>query len=507
MFRLSRPLGVFAAASLALALCAPSEAKACGGGEFWQVSAGESVAATGHRVVISVSKTQTVLWDQLKFTGDPADFAWVYPAKPGAVVEAATDAWTESVDAVTTKRIQSPTVECFTGGGDSSGSGCGCGSAGADRAGGNFDQAGGDQNTDVTVVHSGTTGPYDTVTIKSDVPGAIGKWLTDNGYNVPAEVSPILDEYAAAGFDFIALRLTPDKGVDQMKPVRVVTPGPTMTFPMKMLSAGAADKVALDVMVLSEGRVQVDGFANTEVDTSLLSWDFEADTSNYASLRDAELAKDGGAVFLTTYALNGAAFGKADLGETAADSGAGPTDGTLAKTFFDAAVKNGEGKGCDTALLASLWDPLNSGNPEKDYLVVDVCDDQGTCTEPGANELDSRDLECGDAKDLAVAMVGMHPKDVWITRLEANLPKSALSQDLVLSPLQAGSDVVHGLVVAPHSTGDACGTAAAAPASPAETPRPTPPLPPSALGMIAAGLALALATLRRRLGHRDRATA
>ncbi len=502
MAPLSRSLGVLAGVSLALALCAPSEASACGGGEFWQVTAGESVAATGHRVVISLSKTQTVLWDQIQFQGDPADFAWVYPAKPGTYVEVATDAWAESADAITTKRIQSPTVECADFGSESSGSGCGCGSAG-DKDGGNLGQAGGDQNTDVTVVHSGTTGPYDTVTIKSDVPGAIATWLGDNGYNVPADVSPILDEYAAAGFDFIALRLTPDKGVAQMKPVRVVTPGPTTTFPMKMLSAGAADKVALDVMVLSEGRVQVDGFSNTEVDTAALSWDFTNETSNYAALRDAALAKDGGAVFLTSYALNGATFGKTNLGEAMGEDAVNTSSDvapgvTLAKTFFDAAIKNNEGASCDYGLLDELWDGLDAGNPKKAYTVVDLCDDQGTCTDPGPEEIDSRALECGDAKDLAVAMIGMHPKDVWITRLEANLPRSALSKDLVLTPVQNGTDV-HGFVVAPASTGEAC---AAVPVLDPATPRPKPPVPPSAIAMIAAGIGLALATLRRRFGAR-----
>jgi hypothetical protein len=34
--------------------------------------------------------------------------------------------------------------------------------------------------------------------------------------------------------------------------------------------------------------------------------------------------------------------------------------------------------------------------------------------------------------DLSTALVGMHPRDVWVTRLEANLPRYALNQDLQL---------------------------------------------------------------------------
>ena len=58
MHRLSRSLTALASLSLAAALFAPSEAKACGGGGFYPVTASESVATTGHRVVISISKDQ-----------------------------------------------------------------------------------------------------------------------------------------------------------------------------------------------------------------------------------------------------------------------------------------------------------------------------------------------------------------------------------------------------------------------------------------------------------------
>ena len=503
MRRLSSSLALLATASIGVAALFPGEASACGGGWFVEeVSQGETVGATGHRVVISLSQAQTVLWDQIQYKGDPAGFAWVYPVKPGAVVEAATDAWLEALDGVSQKRLQSPTVECYLDDGSSSSSGCGCGSAGADRGG--FNEAGGDQSTDVTVVHRGTTGPYDTVTIKSDVPGAIGKWLMDNGYAVPADATPILDDYASQGFDFIALRLSPDKGVDQMKPVRVVTPGAAPTFPMKMLSVGAGDKVALEILVLTEGRVAVTGgFTNTEISNEALLWDFDTKTSNYDDLRSAAFSKDGGATFVTTYSLQGPLFGTETLSGTDGDYRA-------ARLYFEAAEKNGEAASCNTGVIDALYSLSTSTNlGAEGYMVVDTCDDQGNCTLPGNEQIDARDLVCGKADDLAVAMIGMHPKDVWLTRLEANLPKGSLTSDLTLAPV-VDPIPVHGFVQIQSSKGDACASeqmpAAGLTPPKQETPRPPPPpLSMGALAMLGVALTGLAATLRRKLALRPTA--
>lgn len=495
MSRLSRSLGLALVLSSALAAGLPSEARACGGGSFYTVaSSSESVATTGHRVVIAMSKTQTVLWDQIQFTGNPEDFAWVYPIKPGAVLELATDAWLESLDGSTAKVVHSPSVECYdySDSGDSGG-GCSClmlGAGSGSDGGGSYTRGGGEEDP-VEVVHQATIGPYETATISSDVPGAIGTWLQDHGYNVPAEASPVLNAYAADGYDFIALRLTPGNGVSLMKPVRVVTPGPTTTFPMRMLGIGGADKVALSLFVITEGRVKVDGYANAEIDPADITWDFASDTSDYAFRREQALAQNGGAAFLTSYSKVGELFVKnlVDI-DTGYDDGGDPVyAGAFAKDYLDRAVKNGDAASCSTVPI------LQAGAPnleQSGYTVVDLCDDQGVCMEPQPGELDSRMFTCGDADDLSVALVGMHPRDVWLTRLEANLPRAALDQDLVLTPVQgAGTVELH--VLAGAGKGDAC---AAAPGD-LPAPRPRPPVPPSAYPLLAAAAALASAVARR----------
>jgi hypothetical protein len=43
---------------------------------------GGSAVVTEHRMAVSLSPVQTVLWDQIKYSGTPSDFAWVCPCAP-----------------------------------------------------------------------------------------------------------------------------------------------------------------------------------------------------------------------------------------------------------------------------------------------------------------------------------------------------------------------------------------------------------------------------------------
>ena len=62
-----------------------SEARAAGG-VFTTMADAATTHVTEHRVVLSLSDQQTSLWDDLSFTGQPSDFAWVMPVKGSAVV-------------------------------------------------------------------------------------------------------------------------------------------------------------------------------------------------------------------------------------------------------------------------------------------------------------------------------------------------------------------------------------------------------------------------------------
>ena len=301
-----RFLAPTAALSLAAALAPASDAHACGGCFHAPViqQSGATVV-TGHRMALTTSPTQSVLWDQIQYSGDPTDFAWVLPVHHGAVLEESTDAWFETLEGATVAQITSPQIIC-----PSVTTPQGCSGSLALSGVNDFEgtgTGGGDgEQPPVTVLHEGTVGPYETVTLATDTPGALNAWLTAHGYNVDADIQPVIDAYVTEDFDFIALRLRPDQGVRAMKPVRVVTPGAGMTLPLRMVAAGTGADVAITLYTITEGRLDVDQYSNIVFPQDKLVWDFQAQSSNYATLRADLLKKNAGFTWLTSFAQQGA---------------------------------------------------------------------------------------------------------------------------------------------------------------------------------------------------------
>ncbi|MEJ7734881.1 MAG: DUF2330 domain-containing protein [Polyangiaceae bacterium] len=414
-----RPRWLFAAAALPCVLLShPRQADACGGcfPPPPQMQSGGPSVVTGHRMVLSISNERTVLWDQIQYSGDPQDFAWVLPVGPGAVLEASNDAWFEALDAVTSTRVSSPPLFCsggsgFSGGGsDGSCSGFACGasdSAGDGDSGSGDFQLDPDPDDGVDVLHEGTVGPYETVTLHAEDGDSLQSWLTDNGYDLPPDIEPVIDAYVAEGADFIALRLAPGQGVRQMTPVRVVTPGASTILPLRMVAAGTGSSVSIVLYVFGEGRYDTQSHPRADVDVTELRWDWEAEESNWAELREDALSGGG---FLTTYAQSDALRVQDVLpsGEvvTYRDSNGSPQP-DLASLYFAQAGANdgGASADCSSAIYAL------GTNTE----VAESCPDgdEGCTQEPGTT--DAAVFTCDGHDDLSAALIGMRPQQVWVT--------------------------------------------------------------------------------------------
>lgn len=436
---------------IGFALCAAflaeaEPARACGG---CFVAPTENTVVTGHRMALSISPTQSVLWDQIQYAGAPEEFSWVLPVKPGARVELANDAWFEALDAATSAVVQGPILNC---GGPAFDDGplFGCG-ASAD-VGLSAEDGRGFEPPSVTVVHQGTVGPYETVTLSAEDPAALEVWLDEHGYELPADVKPTVAAYVKEGFDFIALRLIPGKDVQSMRPVRVVTPGAVLGLPLRMVAAGTGAETAIKLFVIGEGRYEAKGFANREVPRDDLVWDFDTNSSNFSSVREALLKENAGKTFLTAYARSGSLLGDAydELGlltynVQSADFAYNRQATSIAQAYFFQGDANGEKVGDMSACIARLGLVAQSGS-----RVVDAsCDpDGGNCQAVGVGEVSSEELVCGELDDLKVALAGLHANDVWVTRLEASLPRAALASDLTLAAASSQDSVAHRISVA-----------------------------------------------------------
>ncbi len=407
----------------------PSTALGCGGCFGPPTS---PTLVTGHRMAFAVSETQTVLWDQFEYQGEAEDFSWVLPVLPGAYVEVAEDAWLSALDTFTSTLINRPQLNCpqFAGspGGvyEDGSSGCGCGGNDEDSAPGasyaSNSGPGAPQPPPVTVVRQETVGPYDTVVLRSMDPDALRNWLTENGYVIPQEIEPVIDAYVNEGSDFLALRLSPGVGVKQMQPVRVITPGGEYLLPLRMVAAGVGSLVDIKLFVIAEQRYSMPDIAEVSVLLQDLSYDFFDGSNNYLALRAQALAQNTGKSYVTSYARQGAFFqpnvGSLGVSQNYLVTGSttSPPPTSLADLYFQQAVAddNLTGLGCQGPLRAA----------RSAALVTD-----GT------------ELVCGEYSDLATALVGMHPSQVWVTRMEMNLPSTALDADCIVEPALGQSEV------------------------------------------------------------------
>lgn len=430
-------LSSLAAAAL---LAAPRPAEACGGVFSEEPLPGqppEVITVAAQRIAIALSNEQTVLWSQIEYQGEPSDFAWVLPVGPNAVLDVASDAWIEALDAFTTTRVVPPPVTCFddSGSSGSSSGGC-CGTAAGDANGGDL-RGGGPLDPGeipgVTVLHEGSAGPYDTVTISAQSGQSAQQWLTMNGYAVPAAAAPVLDAYASEGLEFLAIRLQPGAGIEQMTPVRVTVPGGAPIVPMRMMVAGAGESVPVTLFVIGEGQYGAGNFPSAMLDWNALTWDFGAKTSNYEALRAQALATEGGRSFLMTFAQPrpfdqpllrpDGAVAEIKVGEGASAI----TVTTLAKLYVEQARLGG-------VAVDPACAPGAAFAQYGDFDVVAACADGSTAPGPcpGTTTITASTFACGPLEDLGRALVGMRANDARLTRLEADLPVAALTQDLTL---------------------------------------------------------------------------
>lgn len=433
---------LLAALTSLTALTTSFDSQACGGCFIPPVQGNDGgTIVTSHRMALSVSGDQTILWDQIQYTGNPAEFAWVLPVKPGARIDVASQAWFDVLDAATGTSVTPPLLACEVPGFFCSTSSMGPGIGPAATFGcGSSEVSGPDVGTPpdpVQVVSHGATGPYESVVIHSDVPGALSAWLDDHGFVIPDDIVPVIEAYQSEGFDFAALRLLPSAGIQQMRPVRVVQKGAAPVLPLRMVAAGTGPRTAITLFVIGEGRYTTKNIPEVQLPRDRVIWDFATESSTYAQVRDA--AYGAGEVFFSPYSEPGALFDEVENPVTRYPSryqvASGQELATIAEAFVEQAFLNGET--ASTECAAGLDAYADDGR----RVVMPPCDDDfdPECFVDAQAEIDARSLECDPPlgsdiplDDLAQALIGMHPRDVWVTRLEANLVRKALGQDLVI---------------------------------------------------------------------------
>ncbi|MBX3230364.1 MAG: DUF2330 domain-containing protein [Labilithrix sp.] len=344
----------------AILLAGERPAEACGG---CFAPPETPTVVTDHRMVFAVSRDQSTLYDQIRYQGAPESFAWVLPFAGQIEVGVSSDALFATLDSNTQTVILPPPTNC-----PPRPSGC----SRAARASASPDQAG---NGGVEVLKREVVGPYDTVQLKATDPNALIDWLAQNRYALPDDVKPVVAAYQGEHFNFLALKLVPGKGVQDMRPVRVTTKGANVALPLRMVAAGAGANVGITLWVVAEGRYEPQNFGSFVIEANELVWSWAESKSNYTDLRAKKTADGGGRVWEVESSTQ------------------------LPRTLIDDQMRY-----------------------ERSYLPV---------SDAGALDPEAQEAEARSA-DLEVLFAGIVPGAERVTRMRADLSRAALDHDLLL---------------------------------------------------------------------------
>jgi hypothetical protein len=376
-----------------------------------------------HRIALSVAPDRTVLWDELSYTGAPADFLWLLPVRGDATFEVANPAWFDALEAATRPRVGALRPECVS---VDTGGGCACM--------GPVTEAPFPTDTSapltVQVLRTNTVGPYRMNLVRASDPGALASYVTEGGYVIPPGFESTIESYIADGYDFIAASLRPNAGVVDMKPIRVATKGGTPLLPMRMLAAGAAPIVSVELYVIGEDRQTLPELSEVFLERGRLTWDGRLGGSNYESLESAALAENDGLSFFAAFASRDpfATYHETVDGNAVLFLASG---GGLYTRLADVYFAQGRLEAATAApQCSSIVAALRSDLEVSDAEPIE----QG--------QIDDLSFACGPMVDIQQALIGMHPARVWLTRLDLELPREAIAQDYLVAPQASGMAVV-----------------------------------------------------------------
>ncbi len=366
------------AAGLGLAV-AERSARACGG---CFVPPENNTVVTDHRMILAVSQGQTTLYDQIRYQGSPAQFAWVLPITGEAQVGLSADVVFGALDAMTQVQVIAPPRNCPPP--------PRCDSRNASAAPGSAEDSGGG----VTVTKREVVGPYETVQLQSANPQALNAWLQSNGFSLPEDVKPVVAAYVKEHFNFLAMKLIPGATVQSMRPVRVTTRGPSAVLPLRMVAAGTGAIVGISLWIVGQGRYEPTNFPVYTIKQEELAWDWTANASNFKQLRAKKTADTGGRGWELESSLGLDAQQIANAIKFGFFSGPGGPGG-----------------------------PQGPGRVEDDYTPIPSADGK-----PGKTAEEVRDEDLGVL--LGRVFAG---NQIRVTRTRADLAHAALTEDLVLA--------------------------------------------------------------------------
>ncbi len=364
-----------------------------------------SLTTLEQRVAVAATPQRTTLWTSLRFDAAGGVVAVLVPAPAGSALDISSDAWFEALEVATAPRIFPPTnVSPFCPG-----------KSGPPTL----------FQIDGETGHIQSLAPQN-VAVLPDV-NAVMAWAAQENLPIAPELADALN--GLSGVQFVAVQLSAPPGSSVTPTLRVAMPGTAAMLPLALTRAVGAN-LRVTAWLIGQGEADLVGGNQAAIPLKSLAWDAAKGVSNYDALRAGALAP-GPDTFLVESANH-----EALMSNVAIAGGTAFIDGVVT-TFFERAAAYGDGEFDSAACIAAATPLLSSSETVAASCppgVLGFIDPAPSCTEsPGPGEVDPNILRCGPgADDLAIALSGLPPASVWVTRQTLDIPDGAFGMDALL---------------------------------------------------------------------------
>jgi MYXO-CTERM domain-containing protein len=289
--------------TLALApLLVPSTAEACGGTFCDSGPTAMPVDQTGENILFHIGDNSVEAHIQIQY--DPnsgADqFAWVIPVLAVPEFEVGSQLFFDAVlnASVPMYGLQTQTDFCGAGPDGPLDGDNGLSSTGQAGEGGD----GGESADDPEVVLNTTVGAFEIAVLDGGTVEGVMQWLTDNGYQQDPAAEPILAEYLADDFMFVAMKLSNRAGVDEIHPIVIRYEGVEPCVPIRLTRIAAVEDMEIRVFFLQDARTVPLNYRHVLVNPLKLDWLNNANNYKEVISMAVDAQEANGNAFVTEYA-------------------------------------------------------------------------------------------------------------------------------------------------------------------------------------------------------------
>lgn len=267
------------------AIVGVSTVSACGGLFCRNVP----VDQQAERIIFTINDNSTVsAYVQINFTGSAPDFSWVVPVPSVPEVDVAEMSSFNELSNLTTPVFIPPLMP-----------GCAPVPLMARSAVAEDTAASGE----VTVLASGTAGPYAFDVVTSPDPRALILWLRDNEYRITEPMEPLVTVYSDEGMAFLAMKLQPEQGAQDIQPVKMTYEAQRPTIPIRLTAVAANPNMSILTWIFADDQTMPVNFARPIIKDADIRGDFTGiGGTNYITLVDQTVDLYQGRAFITEYA-------------------------------------------------------------------------------------------------------------------------------------------------------------------------------------------------------------